>query len=202
MCFRKIWRKRQRCWRRSNIMGVKMRKIMILLLTMTVLCITGCAILSPREEGYINTIPSGASAYLYEPATGKKVFVGSTPCNYYIKRGLFEAYVVLEKKGYNKKEIVIPSRGVGIDISANLERSYNDSFFEVYSSDLRSWVGKTTEELDQVFAAKGRSSLDVYGNGTIIHEPINYGSLYGLPNVSVRLIFYVKNNKIYNIVKE
>jgi hypothetical protein len=81
-------------------------------------------------------------------------------------------------------------------------REYNDSFFKVYHSDLRSWVGKTVGELDQAFTAKGSSSLDVYGNGTIIHEVINPGASYGLPTVNARLIFYVKKNKIYNVVKE
>jgi len=78
-------------------------------------------------------------------------------------------------------------------------REYNDSFFDVYHSDLRTWVGKDLADLDQVFTLRGDSSLDVYGTGTVVHEVINPVPELG---VHARLIFYVKNNKIYNVVKE
>lgn len=78
-------------------------------------------------------------------------------------------------------------------------KEYNSSFFKVYHSDLRVWVGKNVEELGQAFTAGGSSRLDAYGNGTIIHEVINTVPQFA---VHARLIFYVKNNKIYNVVKE
>lgn len=76
---------------------------------------------------------------------------------------------------------------------------HNERFFKVYNSDLKVWIGKGIEELEQAFASGGSSSLDVYGNGAIVHKVISPVPALGLND---RLIFYVKNNKIYNVVRE
>lgn len=76
---------------------------------------------------------------------------------------------------------------------------YNNAFFKVYHSDLSVWIGRTLQDLKEAFPLGGSSGLDVYGNGTVIHEVINPVSSIG---VNARLIFYFKKNKIHNVVKE
>ena len=84
---------------------------------------------------------------------------------------------------------------------------YNDAFFSIYDSNLRSWVGKSIEEVKSAFTVEpgrygccdpGIHSLDIDGNGYI-----SWGSADEIrPYRSARLIFYTKRNRIYNVVKE
>ncbi|MBU4311791.1 MAG: hypothetical protein KJ706_03630 [Candidatus Omnitrophica bacterium] len=65
------------------------------------------------------------------------------------------------------------------------------------NADLKQCIGMTYEELIDFFAVpgmrlRGDEALDVYGTGTV-----GYGSYDG-PD---RLVFYLKNNKVYNVVK-
>jgi hypothetical protein len=80
-----------------------------------------------------------------------------------------------------------------------ITNSHNEIFFRIYDSDLQIWIGKSLQELDEVFnKVSGSRSLDTYGNGSVVFKPI-YFSDY---DSSKRLIFYLRNNKIYNVVKE
>ena len=89
-------------------------------------------------------------------------------------------------------------------------RRYNDVFFNgdsLYDSDLSVWVGKSIEEVKSAFTVEPGQygccgpnihSLDVYGNGYISYESAREVHPYR----SGRLTFYIKGNRIYNVVKE
>ena len=85
------------------------------------------------------------------------------------------------------------------DIERETEtRRYNDAFDNVYKSDLSIWVGKSPNDLPEAF--RGWASLksqDVYGNGYIVYKPFSY---YYYSHKE--LTFYIRNGKIYNVVKE
>ena len=84
---------------------------------------------------------------------------------------------------------------------------YNDAFFSIYDSNLRSWIGKSIEEVKSAFIVEPGQygccspdihSLDIDGNGYISYESADSIDPYR----SARLTFYIKRNRIYNVVKE
>ena len=82
---------------------------------------------------------------------------------------------------------------------------YNDKFYEIYRSDisnLKVYIGKSRDELAEVFSIGGKSMagdeiLDVNGNGRTVYTPI-----FMFASSDERLIFYLKNYKVYNVIKQ
>ena len=80
---------------------------------------------------------------------------------------------------------------------------YRDKFYKVYSQDvseLKTYIGKSRDELAEVFSFDGKSmagdeTLDVYGNGITVYTSLSEYS-------DARLVFYLRNWKVYNVVKQ
>jgi hypothetical protein len=79
---------------------------------------SGCAALSPKQQGQITSSPSGATIYFLEPETNKKTAIGSTPTEAWVKAGLFDAYLLAELDGYEPEKWELPKSG---DISHYFE---------------------------------------------------------------------------------
>lgn len=71
----------------------------------------GCATLSPKQEGVITSDPPSATVYLYESVTDKRIHIGMTPATVWIKRGLWDMYIVAEKSGYESDRWLAPKSG-------------------------------------------------------------------------------------------
>jgi hypothetical protein len=106
-----------------------------------------------------------------------------------------------EQMGYGP---YIPPEPSSFEIA--LDR-YNEVWKNFYQSDLSIWVGKSIGEVRQAFLVEYEGekccgpdihSLDVYGNGYISYKKQYLSNFYS----SGRLTFYIKRNRIYNVVKE
>ncbi|MFZ3064741.1 MAG: hypothetical protein WA277_05615 [Nitrospirota bacterium] len=88
-------------------MGYSFRIFLIIAITQFIL---GCATLSPKQEGMITSEPTGASVWLYE-ITDRKLFIGTTPTNAWVKRGLLNGWFVAELSGYESERWLVPKQG-------------------------------------------------------------------------------------------
>ena len=89
-------------------MGYSFRIFLIIAITQFIL---GCATLSPKQEGMITSEPTGASVWLYEEITDRKLFIGTTPTNAWVKRGLLNGWFVAELSGYESERWLVPKQG-------------------------------------------------------------------------------------------
>jgi hypothetical protein len=94
---------------------------------------TGCATFAEKQTGRITSEPDGAKVSFYEPQTSKRLEIGVTPTDAHIQQGLFEIYLIGEKHGYEREQILVPKAG---DISHHFsfERSYALQIIEEASS--------------------------------------------------------------------
>jgi len=80
-------------------------------------------------------------------------------------------------------------------------RDWDSNFYNVYQTiDLKKCLGKTVAELIPIFAIpelsiQGKEVLDVYGDGYVEYSHIR--SEWG----DRRIVFYIKNYKVYNAIK-
>ena len=76
----------------------------------------------------------------------------------------------------------------------------NKNFWKVYDSDLHLWIGKTTKELRDALPKGYDSTSDTDGNEIIEYCLYEFFPVLGCSNK--KLFFYVKNNKIYRVVRQ
>ena len=116
--------------------------------------LSGCATLSPKQEGHLTSTPPGANVFFYEPATNKKSPIGQTPGNAWCKQGIIDAYIVAEFDGYETEEWPLPKSG-RIDHHFNLTkdlvsriRNERDSFDKEFQKRVVDVIGRCDKVLN------------------------------------------------------
>lgn len=99
-----------------------MKRLALIILVFSVF-ISGCRTF--QKTGEIKTTPEGANVFFYEPATGKSFPIGIAPTQGQINRGSFDLYLVAEKEGYERYEVLLP-QNPSVNFNINLEKRFSD----------------------------------------------------------------------------
>lgn len=116
----------------------------------------GCATLSPKQEGRITSNPPGARITANKNLSleeGDRFHFGYTPCDIWIKQGLFDTWLFADLNGYETGKWLIPRRG-RIDHHFELARDFSlqikdekDSYDKEYVRGVIDILGKYEEVL-------------------------------------------------------